>query len=89
LIVSVGTLGGVVAGQLYQADQKPRYLLGNAIAFTFVSLQTILVVILRFIFLLINRQRSRMNVEEIQKQIQQYGGNELAGDRHPEFRYTL
>ncbi len=89
MIVSVGTLGGVVAGQLYQADQKPRYLLGNAIAFTFVSLQTILVVILRFIFLLINRQRSRMNVEEIQKQIQQYGGNELAGDRHPEFRYTL
>ena len=89
MIVSVGTLGGVVAGQLYQADQKPRYLLGNAIAFTFVALQTILVVILRFVFVLINRQRSRMNAEEIQKEVERHGGHELAGDRHPEFRYTL
>jgi hypothetical protein len=89
LIVSVGTLGGVISGQIYQANQKPRYFLGNAIAFSCIVLQTILIVILRFVFMFINRQRSRMNREEIQKQIERYGGNELAGDRHPEFRYTL
>ncbi len=89
LIISVGTLGGVVSGQLYSANQKPRYFLGNTIAFSFTVLQTILVLILRFVFMFINRQRSRMNAEKIQQQIEYYGGHELVGDRHPEFRYTL
>jgi len=89
MIVSVGTLGGVVSGQIYRTEQKPRYFLGNTIAFSFVVLQTILVIILRLIFMIINHRRSQMNEEEIKKQIEEYGGNELAGDRHPEFRYTL
>jgi uncharacterized BrkB/YihY/UPF0761 family membrane protein len=89
LIVSVGTCGGVISGQIYQEKQKPRYFIGNTIAFSFVVIQTILVIILRFVFMYINRQRSRMNEEEIQQQVKRYGGNELAGDRHPEYRYTL
>jgi hypothetical protein len=48
-----------------------------------------LIIILRLIFMFINRQRSRMNNEEINQRIKQYGGDELAGDHHPEFRYTL
>ncbi|CAF5027152.1 unnamed protein product, partial [Rotaria sp. Silwood1] len=52
-------------------------------------LQTILVIILRLMFLYINRQRSQMNTEQINQQIKRYGGNELVGDRHPEFRYAL
>jgi uncharacterized BrkB/YihY/UPF0761 family membrane protein len=89
MIVSIGTLGGVVSGQIYRAEQKPRYFLGNTIAFSFIVLQTILIIILRLIFIIINRRRSQMNAEEIKKQIEKYGGNELAGDRHPQFRYTL
>jgi len=89
LIVSVGTLGGVISGQIYQSKQKPRYFLGNTIAFCFIVLQTILVIILRLVFMMINHRRARMNEEQIKKQIEEYGGNELAGDRHPEFRYTL
>ncbi len=89
MIVSVGTLGGVISGQIYQEKQKPRYFIGNTIAFSFIVLQTILIVILRLIFVFINRQRSQMNNEQINQQIARYGGNELAGDRHPEFRYTL
>jgi len=89
MIVSVGTLGGVVSGQIYRTEQKSRYFLGNTIAFSFVVLQTILVIILRLAFMIINHRRSQMNEEEIKKQIEEYGGNELAGDRHPEFRYTL
>ena len=46
-------------------------------------------IILRLVFIYINRQRSRMNDEEIKNQIERYGGIELAGDRHPEFRYIL
>jgi uncharacterized BrkB/YihY/UPF0761 family membrane protein len=89
LIVSVGTLGGVISGQIYHEKQQPRYLIGNTIAFIFIALQTILIIILRLVFMIINRQRARMNEEEMKKQIERYGGNELAGDRHPEFRYTL
>jgi hypothetical protein len=89
IIVSVGTLGRVISGQIYQAKQKPRYFIGNTIAFSFIVLQTILIVILRLIFMFINRQRSKMNNEQINQQIVRYGGNELAGDRHPDFRYTL
>lgn len=89
VIVSVGTLGGIIAGQIYQANQKPRYILENTIALAFILLQTVLIIILRLTFIFINRRRSRMNEEEIQKQIEEYGGIELAGDRHPEFRYTL
>jgi hypothetical protein len=55
MIVSVGTLGGVISGQIYQAKQKPRYFIGNTIAFSFIVFQTILIVILRLIFVFINR----------------------------------
>ncbi|CAF5003087.1 unnamed protein product [Rotaria sp. Silwood1] len=88
-IISIAAIGGLVAGQIYQAQQKPRYFIGNTIALIFIVLQTILVIILRLMFLYINRQRSQMNTEQINQQIKRYGGNELVGDRHPEFRYTL
>ncbi len=53
------------------------------------AIQTVLVIGLRLIFMFTNRQRSRMDWEEIQKHIEQFEGNELAGDHHPNFRYTL
>ncbi|CAF5031357.1 unnamed protein product, partial [Rotaria sp. Silwood1] len=89
LIVSIGTTGGAISGQIYQDKQKPRYFLGNTIAFGCVALQTILIIILRFIFIYINRRRQILNDEQKQQQIETYGGIELIGDRHPEFRYTL
>jgi len=36
--------------------------------------------------MMIDHQRSQMNDEETKKQIKRIGGNELAGDHHPEFR---
>ncbi len=53
------------------------------------ALQTILILFLRLAFMYVNRRRARMNIEEIERQIKRYGGIELVGDRHPEFRYTL
>ncbi|CAF4746061.1 unnamed protein product [Rotaria sp. Silwood1] len=89
VIVSFGTIGGAISGQIYQDKQKPRYFLGNTIAFGCVALQTILIIILRFIFIYINRRRQILNDDQKQQQIKRYGGSELIGDRHPEFRYTL
>ncbi len=88
-IVSIGTIGGAIAGQIYQAKQKPQYFTGNVIALSCVTLQTIVVAFLRLAFMYENRRRQRLNNEEIERQIQRYGGIELVGDRHPEFRYTL
>ena len=48
-------------------------------------LQTVLVIVLRLIFMFINQQRANMN----EKEIEQYNGDQLADDRHPRFRYTL
>ncbi|CAF3106287.1 unnamed protein product [Rotaria sp. Silwood2] len=89
VIVSIGSIGGAISGQIYQDKQKPRYFLGNTIAFGCVALQTILIIILRLVFIYINRRRQILNDDQKQQQIERYGGNELIGDRHPEFRYTL
>ena len=85
----MGAIGGLISGQIYDEEQKPRYILGNTIALICTVIQTILIISLRFILLFINQQRSQMNADEIQKQIERYGGNELVGDHHPDFRYTL
>ncbi len=89
VIVSFGTSGGAISGQIYQAKQKPRYFIGHTVSFSCVALQTILVIILRVILMIINRHRKKMNDEQIQQQVEKYGGEELAGDRHPEFQYIL
>ncbi|CAF0882011.1 unnamed protein product [Rotaria sp. Silwood1] len=89
VIVSIGTSGGAIAGQIYRANQKPRYFIGHTISFCCVALQIILVIILRFILMIINCRRKRMNDEQIKQQVENYGGEELVGDHHPNFRYTL
>jgi hypothetical protein len=30
-----------------------------------------------------------MNEEQIKQEVEKYGGEKLAGDHHPDFRYTL
>jgi len=57
----------------------------NTITFSFIGLQTISIIILRLVFMIINRQRARINKEEIKKQIEEYFGNELVDDHHSEF----
>lgn len=87
--ISIGAVGGFIGGQIYDEKQKPHYRTGNTIALICTIIQTVLVIILRLIFILINHRRSRMSEKEVQKQIEKYGGNESTGDHHPEFRYTL
>lgn len=89
VIVSVGTSGGAIAGQIYPAKDKPRYFTGHTISFGCVVLQSVLIILLRFILTIINYRRKRMNDEQKQKEIEKYGGEELAGDHHPDFQYIL
>lgn len=88
-IISIGAIGGLIGGQLYNESQKPQYRIGHTIALICTIAQAIIVIILRLLFKSINFRRSQMNEKEIQTEIDKYGGNQLASDRHPEFRYTL
>ncbi|CAF0845388.1 unnamed protein product [Didymodactylos carnosus] len=88
-IVSFGTIGGVISSQIYPSSTKPKYYMGNAISLSCVGIQAILAILLRLVFMYENRRRSHLNDEQKIKEIQYYGGVELAGDHHPDFRYTL
>lgn len=89
IIVSVGTTGGAVAGQIYRAEHKPKYFLGHTVSFVCVVLQSILIIVLRLILMKINCKRQRMDDKQMKEQIEKYGGEKLAGDHHPKFRYIL
>ena len=89
VIVSLGTVGGAISGQIYHPRQKPRYFIGNTIGLVCILIQTILIILMRFVFMWINRRREQMDSNEAKEQVEQYGDDELVGDRHPEFRYTL
>ncbi|CAO3701074.1 unnamed protein product [Rhizopus stolonifer] len=86
-IVSVGTIGGAIGGQIYY--DPPRYFAGNMIAFLFMAVQTLLVILLRFLLVRENRRRSLLSDIEIEQEVERYGGSELVGDRHPSFTYVL
>ncbi len=89
VIFAASTGGGAIGGQIYQAKQKPRYFIGHTVSFCCVALQSILIITLRLILMRINRRREKMNDDEKQRQIEKYGGEQLAGDHHPDFRYIL
>ncbi|RUS15172.1 major facilitator superfamily domain-containing protein [Endogone sp. FLAS-F59071] len=86
-IVSIGTIGGAIGGQIYY--DPPRYFGGNTIAISCMAVQTVLVMLLRVVFKYENSRRDRLTEAEKAAEVAKYGGPELAGDRHPDFRYIL
>lgn len=86
-IAAVGTIGGAIGGQIY--FDPPNYFGGNTIAFCCLGAQTIADLVLRFVLSRENKRRDRMSQEQKEAEIFKYGGVELAGDRHPDFRYVL
>lgn len=86
-IVAVGTIGGAIGGQIYY--DPPHYFGGNTIAFCCLAAQTIADIILRFVLARENKRREKLSQEQKEYEVFKYGGVELAGDRHPDFRYVL
>ncbi|KAG2233444.1 hypothetical protein INT48_008850 [Thamnidium elegans] len=86
-IVSVGTIGGAIGGQIYY--DPPHYFAGNAIAFACLAAQTLLVIIMRLLLARENKRRSKLSEEQKELEIHKYGGTDLVGDRHYSFRYVL
>ncbi|KAG1455756.1 hypothetical protein G6F56_006991 [Rhizopus delemar] len=85
-IVSVGTIGGAIGGQIYY--DPPKYFGGSTIAFSCMAAQTVLVLILRALLARENKRRQFMTDSQKEQEIEKYGAD-LIGDRHPSFRYVL
>ncbi|KAL1920358.1 uncharacterized protein VTP21DRAFT_735 [Calcarisporiella thermophila] len=86
-IVSVGTIGGAIGGQIYY--DPPNYFNGNLISVVLVSIQTVVVILVKFALARENRRKRSMSEEEKQKALARFGDSDLAGDRHPDYMYTL
>ncbi|PHZ11527.1 MFS general substrate transporter [Rhizopus microsporus ATCC 52813] len=86
-IVSVGTIGGAIGGQIYY--DPPKYFGGNCIAFGCMAAQTVLVIILRILLARENKRRTFLTDSQKEQEIEKYGGYDLVGDRHPSFKYVL
>ncbi|KAI9490312.1 major facilitator superfamily domain-containing protein [Zychaea mexicana] len=87
IIFCIDAIGSAVGGQIY--FDPPLYWKGHAIGLATVALQSIAILTLRFTLKRINSNRAKMTPEEKERQIEKYGGHELVGDRHPDFRYGL
>ncbi|BCS24982.1 uncharacterized protein APUU_41426S [Aspergillus puulaauensis] len=58
--LTLTNIGGVVAGQIYQSESAPRYVLGNAWSLASVAVVWIGCVVLRYIYLLREREKQSM-----------------------------
>ncbi|CAF4763799.1 unnamed protein product, partial [Rotaria sp. Silwood2] len=59
-MISVGNIGGAISGQLYRAQDAPRFILGHAVNLGFCAFGLINVVILFFGLRAENRRRDRL-----------------------------
>ena len=64
LITSIGNVGGCIAGQLYRTSDSPHYVHGHAAVLGFMIVGVIFTLILKFLFIHINKKRDNMTPEE-------------------------
>ena len=87
IVFSIDAAGNAIGGQAY--FDPPQYRMGHVIALCAYAVNTILILILRSLFKSINKKREAMTSEQKEIQIVKYGGVNLVGDRHPDYRYIL
>ncbi|KAI8147046.1 major facilitator superfamily domain-containing protein [Fennellomyces sp. T-0311] len=80
---SCSSIGSVIGGQVYRADDAPFYTRGHAIALSFSAATGIMALMIKYLFHRENVRRSQMSPEEYQKHAQK------TGDEHPSFCFTL
>lgn len=80
-------VGGVIGGQIFY--DPPNYTHGNAIALACHCLRIIGAIGMRLLLARENKRREKMTPEEKEREIAKYGGEAMAGDRHPDYRYVL
>ncbi|KAI8994963.1 major facilitator superfamily domain-containing protein [Pilobolus umbonatus] len=82
-IISVGNIGGIIAGQIYRSNDKPYYTRGNCIACALIVCVAIVALVFKYVLLRENRRRDSLTEEEVR--IESIKDNLC--DKHPDFRY--
>jgi hypothetical protein len=73
-----------MASNFYRGQDAPKYILGHALELGFCVVGMIAVVVLRFSYQRINRNRDQMDLSKYDE-----AEMEKMGDRSPTFRYML
>lgn len=86
LLISIGNFGGAIGSNIF--IQAPRYYLGYGMGLAMCAAAIICTFILRFAFLRANKQRDKLDQEEIKRM---YTTEQLIemGDRSPLYRYVV
>lgn len=83
IIISIGNVGGIIGGQMYRDDDRPKYARGNSIAMGLMC--GVVAVSLLFKWSLNRENARRENLTE--EQFAEEAKGEDLCDRHPGFRY--
>ncbi|KAI8148954.1 major facilitator superfamily domain-containing protein [Fennellomyces sp. T-0311] len=87
VVFSFEAAGNAIGGQAY--FDPPRYLMGHTIALSAFGADVILILGLRVMLNRTNKRRAAMTLDEKEREIAKFGGDNIVGDRHPNFRYAL
>ncbi|KAI9262265.1 major facilitator superfamily domain-containing protein [Phascolomyces articulosus] len=81
--------GNAIAGQAY--FDPPNYRMGYTVALCSLAVSILLSLSLRVVFSRENKRRNQIMQDHRKRehQITKYGGPDLVGDRHPDYRYSL
>ncbi|KAG1057285.1 hypothetical protein G6F43_000860 [Rhizopus delemar] len=82
-LVSVGNIGGAIAGQIYRSNDAPLYVHGNTAILCVLCSTVILSLIFKYLLIRENARRNNLTPEEYSTEAY---GEELC-DLHPGFRY--
>jgi predicted MFS family arabinose efflux permease len=82
-IISIGNVGGAIGGQMYRAEDAPKYARGNEIAMGLMCGVVVLSTIFKILLNRENKRRDNLTEEQFAKEAE---GEDLC-DRHPGFRY--
>nr|CAG8450409.1 13654_t:CDS:2 [Entrophospora candida] len=94
-IVGVGQIGGIIGGQVYRADDSPKFIRGHSILLAFSCLNIALALLMKFILHNINKKRNSISltnksnfgsgIGKVDYSVESY--DEELCDNHPNWRF--
>ncbi|CAJ0829040.1 13659_t:CDS:2 [Entrophospora sp. SA101] len=94
-IVGVGQIGGIIGGQVYRADDSPKFIRGHSILLAFSCLNIALALLMKFILHNINKKRNSISltnesnfgsgIGKVDYSVESY--DEELCDNHPSWRF--
>ncbi|KAF9377253.1 hypothetical protein CPB97_010313 [Podila verticillata] len=82
-VMSIGQIGSIVGGQLYRADDAPKYIRGNTICCILLVVNTLGNLAIKMLLRRENKRRDRLTPEQYNQEC--ITSNQT--DKHPGFRY--